>query len=126
MTKFRDCKMLGLHFEHCNTLGFECSFQGCNLTHSSFFGLKIKKTLFSNTLLYECDFANADLSDAVFEKCDLSGTVFENTTLEKADLRTAYNYSIDPELNMLKKAIFGLSGLAGLLNKYNLEIDEDS
>jgi len=30
---------------------------------------------------------------------------------------------IDPELNRIKKAKFSQSGLAGLLEKYDLEID---
>ncbi|OQA01530.1 MAG: hypothetical protein BWY70_00347 [Bacteroidetes bacterium ADurb.Bin408] len=47
------------------------------------------------------------------------------TNLEKADLRTAFNYIIDPELNHIKKARFSLRGISGLLAKYNIDIEEN-
>jgi hypothetical protein len=43
--------------------------------------------------------------------------------LEKADLRTSYNYSIDPETNKIRKARFALLGIRGLLEKYDIPID---
>ncbi|RYF84941.1 MAG: pentapeptide repeat-containing protein, partial [Chitinophagaceae bacterium] len=33
--QFTDCKMLGLHFENCNTFLIEMSFDNCVLNHSS-------------------------------------------------------------------------------------------
>jgi len=33
------------------------------------------------------------------------------------------NYSIDPELNKIKKARFSTQGIAGLLDKYDIEIE---
>ncbi len=38
------------------------------------------------------------------DNCDLNRAVFDNSILEKADFRTSLNYSIDPELNRIKKA----------------------
>jgi len=49
-------------------------------------------------------------------------TVFENTILEKVDFSTSFNYSIDPEMNKIKKAKFSLPEVIGLLNKYDIEI----
>jgi uncharacterized protein YjbI with pentapeptide repeats len=111
---FSNCKMLGLLFETCNEFGFSVSFNGCNLSHSSFFGKKMKTTLFRN-----CQLADVD-----FSECDLSGSKFENTNLEKADLRSAYNFQIDPEMNKLKKAKFSVPGLPGLLSRYDLVIED--
>jgi hypothetical protein len=54
----------------------------------------------------------------------LSGATFENTNLEKADFRTSFNYSIDPEINRIKKAKFALPEVLGLLNKYDLVIEK--
>jgi len=48
---------------------------------------------------------------------------FENTALEKVDLRTGFNYSINPEINRIKKAKFSLQGVLGLLDKYDIEIE---
>jgi uncharacterized protein YjbI with pentapeptide repeats len=36
----------------------------------------------------------------------LAQAVFDQATLEKADFRTAYIYSIDPEKNRIKEAKF--------------------
>ncbi|MGI8788822.1 MAG: hypothetical protein ACR2HG_13805 [Pyrinomonadaceae bacterium] len=43
--------------------------------------------------------------------------------MEKADFQTAYNYSIDPESNRIKKAQFSIPGIARLLDKYEIEIE---
>ena len=122
-TLFADCKMLGLHFEHCRQLPFSVSFQGCNLSHSSFYGVKLKQATFRHCVMHEVDFSNAELQAANLEGCDLLKALFENTNLEKADLTTAINFSIDPEKNRLKKARFSTGGLAGLLSKYDIRIE---
>lgn len=69
------------------------------------------------------DFTECDLSDSLFDNCDLMRANFDNTNIEKADLRTSYNYSIDPEINRIKKAKFSIHGISGLLEKYDLLID---
>ncbi|MBA3662905.1 MAG: pentapeptide repeat-containing protein [Bacteroidetes bacterium] len=122
-TNFKDCKLLGLHFHNCNEFLLSVNFDNCQLNLSSFFRLKIKKTKFRNCSLQEADFTETDLSGAVFENCDLSRTVFDGTNLEKADLRTSYNYMIDPELNKIKRAKFSLQGIPGLLFKYDIEVE---
>jgi hypothetical protein len=53
----------------------------------------------------------------------LADAKFENTILQKADLRSAFNYAIDPEINKIKKAKFSLPEVTGLLKKYDIEID---
>jgi fluoroquinolone resistance protein len=119
---FKNCKMLGLQFDTCREFGLAFSFEGCTLDHSSFFRTKIRKTVFRNTHLQEVDFTECDLGSAVFDQCDLTRAKFENTLLEKADFRSAFNYSIDAEINRIKKAKFSLSGVGGLLDKYDIEI----
>lgn len=121
--RFVGCKILGVHFEDCNEVLFAVSLENCVLNFSSFYKRAAKKTEFRSCSLQEVDFTDADLTAAVFENCDLHNTHFENTTLEKADLRTAFNYSIDPELNRIRKAKFGKEGLAGLLGKYQIEVE---
>ena len=120
---FKDCKMLGLRFENCNKFGFAVSLDNCILNHSSFYQTSLKKIIIKNSKLEEVDFTDCDLSNSVFENCDLTRAVFSNTKLEKADLQTSYNFSIDPEINRIKKAKFSLLGLSGLLEKYDIEID---
>ena len=120
---FKDCKMLGLQFETCNDFGLSFSFENCQLNHSTFFQMYIKKTIFRNCQLREIDFSESNLSNVVFDNCDLAQAIFINTVLDKADFRTAYNYSIDPESNRLKKAKFSILGISGLLDKYDIVIE---
>ena len=128
--KFKDCKMLGVNFGNCNEFGFGVYFDTCTLNHSLFSDtaalikkrVKLRQTVFKNSLLHEVDFTDCDLTAAVFDSCDLAGTIFDRTILEKADFRNSFNYSIDPELNRIKKAKFSQSGIAGLLEKHEIEI----
>jgi len=121
--KFTGCKMIGLHFDQCNDFGLSFSFEKCFLDQSVFFRKKLKKCCFKNCHLIEADFTECDLSGSLFENCNLSGSIFDNTNLEMADLRSAYNFSIDPEQNRIKKAVLSRQNLEGLLNKYNIVID---
>lgn len=120
---FKDCKMLGLRFDTCHEFGLSFSFEGCQLNHSSFFKIKIKKTVFRNCQLEETDFAEADLTGAVFDNCNFAQAIFDITILEKADFKSSYNYSIDPETNRIRKAKFSMPAVAGLLDKYDIEIE---
>ncbi len=122
-TRFEGCKMLGLRFDMCNEFALSFSFEECNLDHATFFQLAIRKTLFRNSHLIEADFTAADLTASVFDNCDMAGAKFDNTLLERADFRTAYNYSIDPDTNRIKKAQFSTPAVAGLLDKYDIVID---
>lgn len=121
---FTDCKLLGLRFDQCSGFGLSFRFENCQLNHASFNGVKIKGTPFQNTQLQEVDFTDTDLSGAVFQNCDLQNAVFENTLLLKADFRTSFNYSFDPDLNKIKGAKFALPDVIGLLDKYGIQIDK--
>ena len=121
--QFKGCKLIGFPFEHCNPFLFSVSFQDCLLNLATFNELKMPNTVFNNCELEEVDFTNTDLSKAIFTNCNFDKTIFENTNLEKANFKTSYNYSIDPEKNNIKKAKFSLDGLAGLLDKYDIEVN---
>lgn len=120
--RFNDCKLMGVRFENCNAFLFEVAFDRCMLNLSSFYKRNLKKARFNHCSLREVDFAEADLSMAVLNDCDLAGAMFDRTLLEKADLRTAVNYIINPELNRMTKAKVSVAGLPGLLQQYNLDI----
>ena len=119
---FKSCKMLGLHFDDCNPFLLSFNFEGCTLNFSSFFKLKLKNIQFKDCKLEDVDFVETDLTNAVFKDCDLNKAVFDNTKLEGADFRTAFSFSIDPEINRIKKAKFSTQNIAGLLLKYNITI----
>ncbi len=120
---FTSSKMLGLRFDHCSAMAFEITIDNCILNNSSFYKMKLKSTAFKSSQLEDVDFTECDLTGAIFDNCDLQKAVFDNTILEKTDFTTAFNYSLDPERNRIKKAKFSLNGIAELLSKYNIEID---
>ena len=121
--KFVNCKLLGLHFDECSDFVLSVDFENCLLEFSTFYRRKLKKTRFKNCKLREADFTEADLSNSTFDNCDLQRTVFSKTNLEKADFYSSFSYSIDPENNRIKKAKFSRSGILGLLDKYDIQID---
>lgn len=122
-TTFSKCKMIGLRFELCDSLFMSFSFDHCNLNYCSFYGLTLKNLRLESCMLHETDFSNTNLSGASFNQSDLQRAVFSNTGLERADFPTAYNFSIDPQENKLRKASFSKEGLPGLLDKYGIFIE---
>ncbi len=68
------------------------------------------------------DFMKADLSEVLFDCCDLYRALFSETNLQKTDFLTSFNYTLDPEKNKVKKALFSLAEVSGLLEKHQLQI----
>ncbi len=122
---FKDCKMMGFRLDQCNDFGLAVSFENCLLQNASFYKKKLSRTRFQNCQLQEADFSECDLSHAVFVDCDLNLATFAATNLEKADLRSASRFNIDPEQNRLKQAKFSWPAVAGLLHKYDVDLSED-
>jgi uncharacterized protein YjbI with pentapeptide repeats len=121
--RFIQSRLLGLHFEDCNPFLFSVAFHHCQLDLSCFYQCKLSNTLFEKCSLKEADFSHAQLSDAIFDRCQLQGATFDQTLLEGADLSTATGFIIDPENNQIQGAKFSLTGLPGLLSKYNIEVE---
>ncbi len=121
--QFIASKLLGVSFENCKKFGFSLGFEGCNLSHTSFQEIVIKKTKFNHCILQDADFTAADLSNVVFDHCDLTRAVFVSCNLNGADFRTSFGYEIDPENNYLKHAYFSVDGLYGLLKKYDIRVE---
>lgn len=119
---FDTCKMMGIGFDYSDDFLFEVQFNDCTLDFSSFARKKMQKTKFINSSMQEVNFSETDLTKAVFEDINLNRASFNRTILVEADLSKAYNFSIDPELNFLKKAKFSLKDAGGLLEKYNIKL----
>lgn len=120
--RFENCLLQDINFAMVDKLIFEMHFHHCVLDFSKFYTLKIKRIEFIDCSMIAVDFMKADLSEAIFDRCDLYKALFSETILEKADLRTSFNYSIDPEKNKLKKAIFSLANVKGLLDKHEIVV----
>lgn len=120
---FNNCKMLGLKFDECNQFNFAAIFENCQLNHCSFYQMNLNRTRFAKCQLKEVDFVEANLKNTKINDCDLLDARFENTNLEKADFSNSLNYSIDPELNHVKGAIFSFPEVLGLLDKFDIKIN---
>jgi len=120
---FINCKLVGILFNNCGGFTFSPRFDGCQLNLSSFYQVNVSNVVFTKCSLQEADFTEANLKGCMLTDCDLQRAVFSDTNLEKADLRTAYNFSIDPERNKLKKAKFSIQNVSGLLEKYAIKIE---
>lgn len=119
---FYECKMTGTNLAASNGFSLSFTFEGCILSYAIFQELKLQGTHFTKCILQEAEFSGANLSGAVFKECDLSRTVFQHTNLEGADFTTALYYSINPNLNRVRKARFSRFGLEGLLGSFGIEI----
>lgn len=118
----RDCKIMGVNFSECDDFLFHVKFEACTLDYSSFMGKKMVKTQFIKSSLKEVNFSQANLTGSIFKDCDLQAAIFNRTNLSAVNFASAVNYSIDPELNDIKKASFAMQGLPGLLTKYSIKI----
>lgn len=119
---FKTCKVLGIQFHDCDDFLFNVHFEDSIVDYSSFARKKMPKTKFINSSLKEVSFTGTDLTGSVFDNTNLDQAVFNDTVLKEVDFRTAYNYSIDPEFNPMKKAKFSVQGIPGLLDKYDIKI----
>jgi len=120
---FENCKLMGIQFQVCTDFLFEVHFQDCILDYSSFANKKMPKTKFKSCSLKEVTFIGTNLTNSIFDACNLDRAIFNETQLAGSDFRTAYNYTIDPEFNPMKKAKFSNQGIAGLLEKYDIKIE---
>lgn len=120
---FLNCKVVGVDFSRCLPLLFAVSFEKCSLDYSIFIKNKLKKTRFKECSIREADFTEADLTGASFDNCDLSNTVFRRTNLSQADFKTSRNYTINLEMNTVRKAKFSFPGIAGLLSQYDIVLE---
>jgi fluoroquinolone resistance protein len=119
---FKHCKILGVNFSQCQDFLFTVRFENCILDYASFMSKKMLKTFFIKTSLKEVSFTRTILAGSVFDDTDLMDAVFSQTDLTGVNFTNAYNYIFDPELNIMKKAVFSIAGVPGLLTKYGIKI----
>lgn len=117
---FNRCKMEDVNFSMCDKLIFEVHFKECVLDFSKFYTLKIKGTTFIDCSLVAVDFMRTNLTEVLFDNCDLYRSEFAKAIANKASFKTSYNYTIDPMHTRIKKAVFSLADVHGLLYKYDI------
>lgn len=120
---FSDCKLLGVNFYQAKDFAFALTCDKCIMDYASFDSKKLNKSAFKNCKMHEVNFTKTDLTKTTFSDCDLYEAIFAQTNLSGVDLTTIQNFSIDPEINNLKKAKFLSQDLERLLYKYELIIE---
>jgi fluoroquinolone resistance protein len=120
---FVNCKVVGVDFSTCLPFLFAVSFEKCCLDYSHFIKNKLKKTEFKECVIREANFTETDLTDALFDNCDLLNTAFVRSDLSRADFRTSRNYTINLDVNTVRRAKFSLSGITGLLRHYDIIVE---
>ena len=120
---FNRCKIQNVNFAMCDKLIFEIHFYECILDFSKFYTLKIKGTTFTDCSIIAVDFMKTDLTGVLFDNCDLYRSEFKWATADKCDFRTSYNYTIDPSKTKLKKALFSLKEVKGLLFTHDIIVN---
>lgn len=120
---FENCKLSGVEFGATNPFMFAIECRKCMMNYVSFVKNRLEKARFSGCQITDALFSECNLQKAVFHDCDLTNTVFMQNNLQKSDFTTAVNYTIDPEINRMRGANFGLLGIYGLLTKYEINID---
>lgn len=119
---FTNCNFNNVNFAMCDKLLFKFGFTGCILDYAKFYTLKMPQTIFTNCSIIAADFMAADITGSLFDNCNLHKSVFIDTIANKTDFSSSYNFTIDPEKNKLKKAIFSKENLDGLLYRHDLII----
>lgn len=120
--EFVSCKMLGLRFDSCKSFLFKITCKESRLDFSSFSGMKLEGCTFNDCQMNQVDFFQSNLIGIQLANCDLKESIFSNSNLEGVDFSSSRNYNIDPDQNKIKKAIFSIEGILGLLSKYDIEV----
>jgi uncharacterized protein YjbI with pentapeptide repeats len=92
------------------------------LDFSKFYTLKIKGTTFVDCSIIAVDFMSTNLTEVIFDNCDLYRSEFAKANASKANFKTSYNYTIDPTKTKIKKAVFSLADVKGLLFKHDIQV----
>lgn len=126
-TRFRDvrfvsCKLSGVDFLKASP-GPIAIFDECRLDYAGFSSMDLRGTQFLRCTALETDFAEARMEGVDCAGTDFAGARFSNTDLRGANFLEARNYSIDPQNNKVKKAIFDLPEAINLLRSIGVIIE---
>ncbi|HAP43318.1 MAG: hypothetical protein A2087_03575 [Spirochaetes bacterium GWD1_61_31] len=123
--RFAGCKVVGLRLFTCRQLAFDLQFDACKLSVCNFSDVKMKKSKFTACQIDECYFQNSYLPEADFTASSFRNTLFSQADLQKANFRRASGYSIDPRLNNIRRAVFSVPAVLGLIDCFDIVIKDD-
>lgn len=126
--RFEATKLLGVDWTKADAMAdahapTSLSFVECVMDLSSFFGLNLRGAVMQRCSAKEVDLSEADLRGAICRGTNFAGAKFHATNLERADLREASSYTIDPRANRVKAARFSLPEAVALLQGLDVVIE---
>ncbi len=116
---FKESKIIGVQWNSAKP-PIKANFYDCILNNSVFAGLNLNSIEIIKCQVWESDFSDANLTKAKICSSDLRNSTFHKTTLVQADFSDSTNYSINPNLNKLKKTIFNLPEAIALLKYFDI------
>lgn len=130
-TRVQNCRFNACTFDHCNFSGVVFSFTTMKdawllnsaFRYNDFSGMALNGFDWTGAELQQCTFDDTRLAGASFYGVRLGGTRFTRCDLQKADLRTAEEYTIDLETNKLKGARFSFPDVVRLLDETGIVIE---
>ncbi|MCP3967235.1 MAG: pentapeptide repeat-containing protein [Lentisphaerae bacterium] len=123
MIEFKHCKLTGIDFCDVNTFSLDIKFYNSRVQMCSFSDLDLKGGCFKFCQIFESDFFGTNLQKVSFQNSDLAQSKFQDVNLEKANLKGAKNYQINPLINIINGAIFSLPEAISLLNAFEIKLD---
>lgn len=120
--EFTACNLMGINWARARRVS-DLAFKDCKLDFGSFQGLSLKGLKCLGSFALETDFSDADLTGSDFSRTSLAGASFVRAKLEKADLRSAVHYLIDPRFTSIKGAKFSFPDVISLITALGAEVD---
>lgn len=130
---FKSCILFETIFEQSKIMGIDWSktekvrglqFIKCDLNLSVFAFIKLSNLVIKDCIAKDVNFMEADCSGANFEGTDFDKSIFQHTNLSSANFKKAFNYAIDFNNNILKKAKFSLPEASSLLRGLDIVIED--
>jgi len=115
--------MISVHFSEKPVTDFASAAAANNARFAKYFHAMLERRIYLPPSAFESWFLNKALTKEIIEKINIPSInfdeqvslineleskidIYENTIIEKVDFRTSFNYSIDPEINRIKKLSF--------------------
>ncbi|QEN08339.1 pentapeptide repeat-containing protein [Oceanispirochaeta crateris] len=122
--QFTESMLQGINFSECNTPLFYPDFEKCEIRHCFFSNMDLKKKVFRDSKFQDCEFFRIDFREADFSRTAFSETPFSECDLRKANFTEARGYTIQPEQNKLRGAVFSYPDVTALLAPLGIVIKD--
>ncbi len=119
---FKDCKIIGVNWSTVDSIWPPIKFSQCNLSQSTFLGMKLKSIIITNCVVRDVDFRECDLEKATLTSNDFKNTLFVHTNLINSNFNDSTNYVINVLENKIKGAAFSLPDAIFLLQGLDIKI----